>query len=462
MSTSRGELLFVYVGNTLPKYARASLSLARETSGIPVRLISNGKNRKYAKRANVSFTAIEDFYSQIEFERAKFNILSNSKFRDGLWVNSLQRFFILYQYAEKYSISKFFHAELDQLLFNISELMKALDFLPNRGLFVPFHSERAAVASVFFCNSLRDLKSLLDYASFGPPFLNEMTLISEWARLNSSSIHRLPTLATELTKSWDFDYQPTTVISSAKLEGIVDAAQLGQWTGGIDPRNVDIRHKPKTKFIDSPTPALLTRDDLQGLSFRFEGKTKELFCHFGLNQYRVYNLHLHSKIHSRLDSKHHRLQEFFLDSNQPEPYVIPGTRRIQVVHFLSQALRKLLENPISLLAKFRSMSNRMLNRRKSSYPFISGDTFRKIANHVWEKENSTYDKLRKAIKYVTKKNGDMLMPWSQAHPACMNNQHPLNDTYIQMMSQSLGGRESFVESENKIMKKIAKAVLIEK
>ena len=83
-------------------------------------------------------------------------------------------------------------------------------------------------------------------------------------------------------------------------------------------------------------------------------------------------------------------------------------------------------------------------------------------NNIWEKENSTYDKIRKAIKYVTKKNGDMLVPWSQAHPACMNNQHPLNDTYIQMMGQAMGGRESFVESENKIMKKIAKAVLIDK
>jgi hypothetical protein len=83
-------------------------------------------------------------------------------------------------------------------------------------------------------------------------------------------------------------------------------------------------------------------------------------------------------------------------------------------------------------------------------------------DNIWEKENSTYDKLRKAIKYVTKKNGDLMIPWSKNNPACMNTSHPLNDTYIQIMSESMGGRESFVESENKIMKKIAKAVLIDK
>jgi hypothetical protein len=83
-------------------------------------------------------------------------------------------------------------------------------------------------------------------------------------------------------------------------------------------------------------------------------------------------------------------------------------------------------------------------------------------DNVWEKENSTYDKLRKAIKHITKKNGDMMIPWSKEHPACMNIEHHLNDVYIQIMNQSMGGKESFVESENKIMKKIAKAVLIDK
>jgi hypothetical protein len=83
-------------------------------------------------------------------------------------------------------------------------------------------------------------------------------------------------------------------------------------------------------------------------------------------------------------------------------------------------------------------------------------------NNVWEKENGNYDRLRKAIKHITKKNGDLMIPWSKENPSCMDIQHKMNDVYLQIMSQCMGGRESFVESENKIMKKIAKAVLIEK
>jgi hypothetical protein len=83
-------------------------------------------------------------------------------------------------------------------------------------------------------------------------------------------------------------------------------------------------------------------------------------------------------------------------------------------------------------------------------------------HNIWEKENSTYDKLRKAIKSVTYKNSSMLEPWSKEHPQCMNTSHRLNDVYVKMIGQSMGGKEEFVDSENKIMKKIAKAVLIEK
>ena len=83
-------------------------------------------------------------------------------------------------------------------------------------------------------------------------------------------------------------------------------------------------------------------------------------------------------------------------------------------------------------------------------------------DNIWAKENCTYDKLRKAIKSVTYKNSALLGPWSQKYPNCLNNQHHLNDVYVQMLGQAMGGKESFLDSENKIMKKIAKAVLIEK
>ena len=83
-------------------------------------------------------------------------------------------------------------------------------------------------------------------------------------------------------------------------------------------------------------------------------------------------------------------------------------------------------------------------------------------DNVWEKEKNSNQHIRKAIKRVTHKNGGLLVPWSLENPNCMNLDHHLNDVYLRMMGQSMGGSGEFVDSENKIMKKIAKAVFIDK
>ena len=83
-------------------------------------------------------------------------------------------------------------------------------------------------------------------------------------------------------------------------------------------------------------------------------------------------------------------------------------------------------------------------------------------NDVWEKETEIYDKLRKAIKYITKKNGDLMIPWRDAHPQCMKLEHPLNDVYLRIMNQAMGGKGEFAESESKIIRKISKSVTINK
>jgi hypothetical protein len=80
----------------------------------------------------------------------------------------------------------------------------------------------------------------------------------------------------------------------------------------------------------------------------------------------------------------------------------------------------------------------------------------------WEKEEPGYAKLRKAIKYISKKNSDLLGQWSEAHPASKNITTQTNTEYMQMILQAMGGRGEIGENENKIIKKIARTVLIEK
>ena len=85
-------------------------------------------------------------------------------------------------------------------------------------------------------------------------------------------------------------------------------------------------------------------------------------------------------------------------------------------------------------------------------------------NDVWTKDNANNDKIRLALKHITKKNIDLIRPWAIANPGAMNSNHRLNDKYQVMVIEAMGGNKNktMKEGEDKIIKKISKMVLINK
>jgi hypothetical protein len=80
----------------------------------------------------------------------------------------------------------------------------------------------------------------------------------------------------------------------------------------------------------------------------------------------------------------------------------------------------------------------------------------------WEKEPENNPRLRKAIRYISKKNSDLLTAWSDKNPASKNNQSKENNKYMVIIQQAMGGSGEIADNENKIIKKLAKVFLIEK
>jgi hypothetical protein len=85
-------------------------------------------------------------------------------------------------------------------------------------------------------------------------------------------------------------------------------------------------------------------------------------------------------------------------------------------------------------------------------------------NGVWEKDNENNDKLRLAIKHITKKNIDMIGSWTEKYPGVRDSDHRLNDKYNEIIMEAMGGKnnKTMKEGEAKIIKKISKMVLIDK
>jgi hypothetical protein len=86
-------------------------------------------------------------------------------------------------------------------------------------------------------------------------------------------------------------------------------------------------------------------------------------------------------------------------------------------------------------------------------------------NNIWEKESEEKQKLRKVIKHVAYKNTKMLPLFRAKHPDCGKSESKYSDQYNKLIVESMGGGGrggNDVEKENKIIKNIAKQVVIEK
>jgi hypothetical protein len=91
------------------------------------------------------------------------------------------------------------------------------------------------------------------------------------------------------------------------------------------------------------------------------------------------------------------------------------------------------------------------------------DTVYVHADNIWTKETSDHDQVRMLVQRITAKNIRLLPIWREMYPNCKNNMHRLNETYLSLTRQAMGGFGGTIpENESKIIRKIAKTVYIDK
>jgi hypothetical protein len=81
----------------------------------------------------------------------------------------------------------------------------------------------------------------------------------------------------------------------------------------------------------------------------------------------------------------------------------------------------------------------------------------------WEKEDEENKKIRKVIKKVADKNARLIPKFKEEHPDCGKAASKYSDQYNKIIVESMGGSgDNDLEKENKIIKNLAKQVLIDK
>ena len=117
----------------------------------------------------------------------------------------------------------------------------------------------------------------------------------------------------------------------------------------------------------------------------------------------------------------------------------------------------------------KTMSNLIINKVREldteKRPIHCSDAKREVVyikeDDVWIKDDEEKSNLRKAVNKIGCRNIGVLQDWQQAHPNCIKANSPYNDTYLKMMREVMGGRDS-KGNDNKVIKNIIKEVVIDK
>jgi hypothetical protein len=129
-----------------------------------------------------------------------------------------------------------------------------------------------------------------------------------------------------------------------------------------------------------------------------------------------------------------------------------------------------LEN-VGKLGYIEGISNIIIKNLKAldihKRPLHCSDTKREVMyikdENKWEKENEEKMKMRKVIKKIANKNIKLLTKFKQEYPDCGKSESKYSDKYNNLIIEAMGGKEGDdIDKEDKIIKNIAKEVIIDK
>ena len=153
-------------------------------------------------------------------------------------------------------------------------------------------------------------------------------------------------------------------------------------------------------------------------------------------------------------------------------YNIPNTFNMNIMDFVDSIKLQLseLEN-VGKLGYVEGISNIIVKNLKeldvTKRPVHCTDKKRDVLyikdEDKWEKEDEYKQQMHKVIRKVACKNQRLIPKFKEEHPDYNKYHSKFSDQYNKLVIESMGGSgDNDIEKEDKIIKKIAKEVIIDK
>jgi hypothetical protein len=331
---NKPKLIFVWIGESLPKYALKSLIHAVKFSECEVILLSSSTVIKKFNNVNINIKLINisEFYIR-DLKLNKYDYFGEKEFWDGFWIKTIERFYILDAFVSKFNIKEFFHVELDNVVFKIDELAIRLNKF-GKGIFAPKDAINRVVGSFIYINNPYTLKKILLSIDTIDGKKNDMYILGNYFNIESDA-YALPieNIFLENFKEWEFVPETTT-------QGLFDANAIGQYILGVDPRLVN--YSPVYNYFINEN----TLFELKKCHFSYENNN--IYLSYKDKKLLIYNIHIHSKFFQYFsDTK--SILKLIKIINLGKKYIVGKHYRILYVHFIP--FLRFIKSKIKILLK---------------------------------------------------------------------------------------------------------------
>lgn len=333
------EIVFVHFGSAPPKYLIQNLNRTCEFfPNTTVALITDVKADIEVDHSNFQK---RHFELGPDYQQVNSQIHHPKSFRNNFWFTSLARVMALCDYVIEREVAVL-HIESDVLVSQDFPLQKFTKC--DQSIAYTMVGEMSGVASVLWLGNKNAAIHLRSYANFQAQvdsMTTDMKILGRYQQDYPQNVRILASFPTKLVTSYSSistQIIQDMIYSEELFEGYFDAADVGQYLLGDDPRN-----NRGMKFLRRELITSFFKPSKVNFQYSKDRKFLNIFCE---NSNRYFSLHIHSKTESVFNEKKIEsiLSRAVENQSHPEKHIlVPSVLVTSIRNSLIRRLRDLTE-----------------------------------------------------------------------------------------------------------------------
>lgn len=302
LRSSEESIVFIHIGKEFPEYLQTSVKQARLfNQDTDIYVVGNyralRRKKSFFSGLDVKTITCESLIMSDQHQQFLKKSKIDSSFREGFWKYAIERFFYLDELMDQQNLSHVYHLESDVMLYTSVNQLTPIMKKYYTGIGATFDNDERCIAGLIYFSGKKASWDFADYmVKTATKNYNDMDTLSHYRKESSpKKIDHLPIVMDKYDgnlRSLSGKYPANQMLFSNHFEdfdSLFDAAALGQFLGGEDPRN----GSRGPGFINES--CVFNPSKFQFIWIKDEKGRNVPYVNYKGKKIRINNLHIHSK-----------------------------------------------------------------------------------------------------------------------------------------------------------------------